>query len=107
MQGMEVHSDGRLTHNGVNVTKIRVNGQPVTVKGFELHKSLDEAKLNADKPTLFTGKLILVDGKESTESGKIPADKVKSIKMRTATADDLAKYGDKAKNGVIVITTKK
>ena len=57
---------------------------------------------------LFSDKLLIVDGKESTsaEANKIPANKIDKIKMIEAGNKDLEKYGDKAKNGAVIITTK-
>ena len=57
---------------------------------------------------LFADKLLVIDGKESTatEANKIPADKIKEIKMINSGDKKLEKYGNKAKNGALIITTK-
>lgn len=49
--------------------------------------------------------LYIIDGKEVTETQNIPPENIKSVTvLRDAAAVKL--YGQKAKNGVIVITTK-
>jgi len=59
-------------------------------------------------PISFANKLIIIDGKEATEKQlkKVSADKIDSVSNLTFEAAK-ALYGDKAKNGVVVITTKK
>lgn len=109
-----------------NVTKMRINGVDVDkTKVDSLRKAMEGWAVNGDgsvtksgQPQFFTlsaagpidfkNKLIIIDGKEATEKQlkKLSADKIGSISnMRRDTA--LAKYGKKAVNGVITITTKK
>jgi hypothetical protein len=59
-------------------------------------------------PGLFADKLLLIDGIETTQSdvNKLPASKVKKMAMLDAGSSELKKFGDKAKNGAISITTK-
>jgi len=56
-------------------------------------------------PNIFSGKLLIVNGKETTQAqlSAIPADKIESV--RRASVKELVKYGDKAKNGALIITT--
>jgi bla regulator protein BlaR1 len=58
--------------------------------------------------TNFDGKLIMIDGKEASakEMKKLSASDIESVKV-DQTKELEVKYGDKAKNGVIYITTKK
>ena len=51
---------------------------------------------------------MLIDGIETTQSdvNKLPASKVKKMAMLDAGSAELKKFGDKAKNGAISITTK-
>jgi hypothetical protein len=67
-------------------------------------KNTAEAKASG----LFGDKLLLIDGVESNQAevNKLPANKVKNIKMFDAGSAELKKFGDKAKNGAISITTK-
>ncbi|RYZ98369.1 MAG: hypothetical protein EOP47_19480 [Sphingobacteriaceae bacterium] len=56
-------------------------------------------------PNMFFEKLLIVDGKEMRYSQfiQIPSDKIEVIKK--GGAKELKKYGSKAKNGVLIITT--
>jgi len=59
-------------------------------------------------PISFKDKLVVINGKESTEKElkKISVDKIDSVSViRGSDATD--KYGDKAKNGAVIITTRK
>jgi len=56
----------------------------------------------------LSAKLIMIDGKEATERElkKLSAAEIESMSVKTG--DDITKkYGDKAKNGIVFITTKK
>ena len=54
--------------------------------------------------------LVIVDGKEMgvgiDAMKEIPVDQIKSISVMKSEKDALAQYGDKAKDGVIMIVTK-
>jgi len=144
MQGMEVHSDGRLTHNGVTITKMNVNGKPVTVKDFEINSPSTNERNNEQKIVKVEGQvnypgnyiikkdvkipdiiiraggltqsadvdesLVIVDGKEVSKKDmkKLSVDDIKSVTIKNGSDKEMRdQYGDKAKNGVLIITTKK
>jgi len=70
----------------------------VTGQGFKSETNIDH----------LSSKIILIDGKEATESDmkKLSAADIESMSIKSG--DDITKkYGDKAKNGVVFITTKK
>lgn len=119
------------TKNGTKKPVI-VNGQAITVNGMPMFISKPQGTVSSPKtvtgsptrvvdtkmyndyynpvsttPNIFTGKLLIVDGKEMSQSAfsKIPADKIEVIKK--GGAKELKKYGAKAKNGVLIITTTK
>ncbi len=59
-------------------------------------------------PISFANKLIIIDGKEATEKQmkKLSADKIETISvLKDDTA--VAIYGEKARNGIVIITTNK
>jgi bla regulator protein BlaR1 len=79
---------------------VTVNGYSTGVSGVSTGKS---ATVIGD----LTNLLIIIDGKETTKEkfNKLPAGDIQSISV---LKDEAAKiYGDKGKNGVLVITTKK
>ena len=70
----------------------------VTGRGFNSETNIDH----------LSSKIIIVDGKEATESDmkKLSAADIESMSIKSG--DDITKkYGSKAKNGVVFITTKK
>ncbi len=83
MKGLVVTSDGALTRTLTNVKMI----SPRTIS--------------------FADKLIVIDGKEASqkELKKVSADKIQTIN-NLGPDDAEKKYGDKGKNGAILITTK-
>lgn len=107
----------KMRINSVTMTKGKTDSSVNVVKGYEVHAdgTLTKNALSSiavtprSNPSItFTDKLIIVDGKEATQKDlkKLSADKIDSVNIynvRTA----ISKYGDKGKNGVIVITTKK
>jgi len=120
----------RMDPNSLNkVTKMRVNGTTFskaqidsglkTLQGGKVDKNAAIIKYGKPLPgfffaQMFSGsidfkdKLIIIDGKEATQKQlkKLSADKIETINtMARDTA--FSKYGDKAKNGVITISTKK
>ena len=75
-------------------------------------KRLQQPKKNSKESEIsindLSAKLIIIDGKEASAKDlkKLSAADIKS--MSSKTSDDLTKkYGDKAKNGVVFITTTK
>ncbi|MEO6851268.1 MAG: M56 family metallopeptidase [Mucilaginibacter sp.] len=74
----------------------RTSNDPIVVKGFLANSEM----------TLTDHPLIIIDGRESKTFKNIAPDDIKSISVfKDKSATDA--YGDKGKNGVIVITTKK
>ncbi|MDB4927092.1 M56 family metallopeptidase [Mucilaginibacter sp.] len=67
-----------------------------------------ESKSHDAKIDNFSDKLFIIDGKEASEKDmrKLPASEIWSIDVNTKK-EMVEKYGDKAKNGVLFITTKK
>ena len=103
---------GKGSENGVIVVNTKKDkNAPKTVMGGGIRVVDRYGYNNFNSPTnttttnIFTGKLLIVDGKEMSQSAfsKIPADKIDVIKK--GGAKELKKYGDKAKNGVLIITT--
>ncbi|MGF7077884.1 M56 family metallopeptidase [Mucilaginibacter sp. UYCu711] len=78
------------------------DGTKITTSKFEYNTN--------EKPTTteFTSVLIMIDGKEASEKEmkKLPVSEIEKISVNK-DKDMLDKYGDKAKNGVLFITTKK
>ena len=113
-----------VTVNGSPVTAVRINGEDmapmVTLNGVEIdtlvsrdkrnHKNIVYlTKVRSNDETTIDGpgdKLIIVDGKEVRSLKNVAADDIKSITVLKNEAAE-KRYGDKGKNGVILITTKK
>lgn len=81
-----------------------VTGRPTRTVDIKTYTDYYSASTTSN---IFAGKLLIVDGKEMSPSAfsKIPADKIEVVKK--GGAKELKKYGDKAKNGVLIITTTK
>jgi len=88
---------------GFSDSAININGRKFstyTLNGF-----------SSNRQTTISGiqsKLIIIDGKEASEKDmkKLSASEIESMGVRSG--DEMTKkYGDKAKNGVVFITTKK
>ncbi len=111
---------GKGSENGVIVvttkkdknSPITVTGRPVDVKSLNNAIRVLNTTTYSDyyspvskTPNMFLEKLLIVDGKEMrySEFSKIPSDKIEVIKK--GGAKELKKYGNKAKNGVLIITT--
>lgn len=106
---------GKEAENGVILVTTKkgtkkpvvINGQAITVNGMPMFNSTSSRYQGtvSSSTNIFTGKLLIVDGKEMSQStfSKIPADKIEVIKK--GGKKELKKYGDKAKNGVLIITT--
>jgi bla regulator protein blaR1 len=111
---------GKRGENGVIVVTTRRDRsglKPITVPGRPLPTTTTSILGTTSRPSavtvygygnstnLFAGKLLIVDGKETSlaDFSKIPADKIEVVKK--GGAKELKKYGSKAKNGVLIITT--
>jgi bla regulator protein BlaR1 len=101
--GYGVNRNVDVTNN--ITTKANTNPQEVVVQGYKINRNAgagDTTKRNLAMP------LIVVDGKIATEKGfeQINQEDIESMTvLKGSTAGAL--YGEKAKNGAIVITTKK
>jgi hypothetical protein len=76
----------------------KFNGKPVKVYGWNSDTSIDH----------LSSKMIIIDGKEATgrDLKKLSAADIESMSVKSGE-EQTKKYGDKAKNGVLYITTKK
>jgi len=89
---------------------IVANGGDVVVTGYG--KKANVKALNANGMSIMTNgdkdPLIVIDGKTSSTEAfkKLNPDKIESISILKGD-DSTKKYGDKAKDGVVVITTRK
>lgn len=113
MRGWKVDKDGTITKEG------RINTSNITVYGSTIDKNATRnfSFMNVlVEPINFNNKLIIIDGKEATpkELKKLSVDKIGTVENFDKTNPVLktsngfvSKYGDKAENGVVIITTKK
>ncbi len=108
IQGVTVTKDG-ITYSDdkkptgvINITT--ANKNKITAREV-LNITAQPGVINFNAKNIFTGKLLLLNGKETTERelNKLPVDSIKLIKP--LTEKEKAKYGDKAKNGGFAITT--
>ena len=67
----------------------------------------DQIVIRGNASSSNSSPLYIVDGKEMTDIESISPKDIESIDLFKDAADALAKYGQKAANGVIIITTKK
>jgi len=102
MRGLNVNINGVVTRDTVDSKSASQQKlKEITVAGF--FRSNREAHIEN-----LSTKLIFIDGKEATERDlkKLSAADIKS--MSTKSGEEVTKqYGDKAKEGVLFITTKK
>ncbi|MBW4889115.1 M56 family metallopeptidase [Mucilaginibacter sp. HMF5004] len=93
MTGYKVSADGTVTNVNYGSKVISVK----TVPGYRL----------ASTPISFTDKLVIIDGREASQKDlkKLSADKIQTVN-NLGPAEAEKKYGDKAKSGAILITTK-
>jgi len=99
MTGITVTSDGNVVKTVTGYATMGGGGRataPMLIRS------------TASMPIKLTDKLIIIDGKEATEKEmkKLSVDKIESVSNIMGEAAT-AKYGDKAKNGAVIITTKK
>lgn len=131
MKGFNVDKNGSVAQNEYPVGKLKLDGMTysmngsTTIRSREVDKdgAVSKKEHNAPRvimnnitlPVNFNNKLIIIDGKEATTKDlkKLSLDKIETINslpriISLGNRDtSLAKYGDKGKNGVIIITTKK
>jgi bla regulator protein BlaR1 len=107
------YKPGKITNNrNVNVTEFTAVGDKVKLKDGNVNITSSKITFNADKasqPTTISDKLTIIDGEEATEKtkNKLPVSKIEKIQIKDGGKEMTDKYGDKAKNGVVIITTKK
>ncbi len=92
----------------INITTKKKGG--VEVIGYGKYKKKDKIAKNADGKLFFgEGKnqpLILLDGEEVEDTNSIDPGSIESVSV-LKNASATAIYGEKGKNGVVIITTKK
>jgi len=101
MHGLTVAKDGKVTHDTVTFKE-------VTVVGYNIRKGMPGTQKDSETSINdLSGKLVIVDGVEATDKDlKVSAINIKSIAIKSGD-EMIKKYGDKAKNGVVFITTTK
>ena len=126
MDTSKLNNATKMRIKGVTLTHAKIDSSLKAMQGWKVDK--DGAVTKSGKPvsafyfTMFSGpidfknKLIIIDGKEATQKQlkKLSIDKIATINPVNPNnafnhkADTLvAKYGDKAKMGVVYITTKR
>jgi hypothetical protein len=109
-----------VTGSGSNntVAIAPLNGKPITVMGYKSSGKMKTApfavysyKLNNNTETNInhlSAKMIMIDNKEATEKDlkKLSAADIENVNVQWGD-EIIKKYGDKAKNGIVFITTKK
>jgi len=112
----------RVYITGSPATSVKINGKvapmvklndieidTIRVKAFPKKNIVYLNKIRVNDETTIDGpgdKLIIVDGKQVKSLKNVSADDIQSISiLKNETAEK--RYGDKGKNGVIIITTKK
>ncbi|WP_295663975.1 M56 family peptidase [uncultured Mucilaginibacter sp.] len=122
-RGLTVNADGSVTRidtvYGLGVVGVKDN-RPVYGLTKTLHRASPLTGLSVNKvytfprnslsagPINFTDKLIIIDGKEATpkQLKKLSLQQIQSIDNLSGQPAKV-QYGDKGKNGVLIITTKK
>jgi hypothetical protein len=108
MQGLKVDKDGTVIKGG----RVILGGKSPVQGTVTIPNVLNIVTA----PVNFNNKLIIIDGKEATpkELKKLSIDKIATIRPiyppyfnQNQDSVVLSKYGDKAKKGVVIITTKK
>ena len=111
MEGFAINGNGSVTKNGkpAMISNIPLNGNitnpnkrfdVVTVQGYPLRRDISIDSIG--------NKLIFIDGKEATEEDfkKVPIAGLQSIRVQKSP-ETVKQYGERAKDGVVFITTKK
>ncbi|HEK20703.1 M56 family metallopeptidase [Mucilaginibacter sp.] len=88
---------------GAEPSKFGLQGE-ITVKGYPT-----AIAIRSDNADNISDKVIVIDGKVASEKDmkKLSAYDINSINIARGTSEDSIKYGDKAKKGIVYITTKK
>lgn len=99
----ESHKDEKKTEaTAIHLKgKVKINDETVT-------KNADEIVIISPEPMKKAQPLYIIDGKEATslDVGKTPVENIEKMEvLKDKTA--IEKYGEKGKNGVVVITLKK
>jgi len=96
--------DGHMAYTiGRRSDAVTVNGKPMIARA-----TVSPRYYLSNTPINFTDRLIIIDGNEATqkELKKLSMDKIQSISNMEPEAAK-TKYGDKGKNGAILVITKK
>ncbi|GAB3904694.1 M56 family metallopeptidase [Mucilaginibacter boryungensis] len=106
--GDTVYTSGAVTigtaHPALSAVTVRGYASGNKITGIQNYRSFNGAATIDN----FSNKLVVIDGKEATQKQlkKVSAADIESVSvLKGDAATD--KYGDKGKNGVIIITTKK
>jgi bla regulator protein BlaR1 len=96
--------------NGATFTPDSASKNKIRIASGRSYSNFKTVYLNTNETSInnFSDKLIYIDGKEATEKEmkKLPVSKIENISVNKGK-DMTDKYGDKAQNGVLFITTKK
>ena len=100
----ESHKDEKKTE----ATAISLKGGKMKINDETVTKNADEIVIISPEPMKKAQPLYIIDGKEATslDVGKTPVEDIEKMEvLKDKTA--IEKYGEKGKNGVVVITLKK
>ena len=100
----ESHKDEKKTET----TAISLKGGKMKINDETVTKNADEIVIISPEPMKKAQPLYIIDGKEATslDVGKTPVENIEKMEvLKDKTA--IEKYGEKGKNGVVVITLKK
>lgn len=105
-----IFSDGEShkTEKKAETTAISLKGGKMKINDETVTKNADEIVIISPEPMKKAQPLYIIDGKEATslDVGKTPVENIEKMEvLKDKTAID--KYGEKGKNGVVVITLKK
>jgi len=103
MINLSVSKDGRVIQDTTSGSI-----KEITVMGYNTRRGMPGTQKNSETSINdLAGKLVIVDGVEATDKDlKVSAINIKSIAIKSGD-EMIKKYGDKAKNGVVFITTTK
>lgn len=109
--GIAVNPDGSVTKNGKPINNIVINGVANPTRSFNLVTAKGYQGYALGGGTNISNvqeKLIMIDGKEATpkELKKLSVGSIQSLRVEKSP-DIVKEYGEKAKEGVVFITTKK
>jgi bla regulator protein BlaR1 len=107
--GDTIYTSGAVTigtaHPALSAVTVQGYASGNRIVGIQNYKSFSSTPTTIDN---FSNKLIVINGKEATQKQlkKVSAADIESVSVLKGDAAT-ASYGDKGKNGVVIITTKK